>query len=152
PVGKGRRFLTNANGVVNQILGGWSVSGVTNLTTGVPFTVFASTTTDLSGFNSLSDRPDLPSSTRLTLDRGNPDAFFDPAYFGKVGKFCPGSAVNLVTAGCAPAGRVGNSPRNAYYGPGLINVDASVGKTFPITERFHLEYRADFLNLLNHTN
>jgi hypothetical protein len=89
----------------------------------------------------------------LTINRGNPDNFFDPAYFGKVGtNFCPGSTVNRVTSGCAPAGRVGTMPRNALYGPGLINVDMAVGKTFPIKERFKLEYRADFLNVMNHTN
>jgi hypothetical protein len=155
PVGKGRKFLSNANGLVNQILGGWSISGITNLTTGVPFTVYASTSVDFSGFNSLSDRPDLLTNAPLVINRGNPDGFFDPAYFGKIGSnVCPGSSTtaNKVTSGCAPTGRVGTSPRNAYYGPGLINVDSSFGKTFPITERFKLEYRADFLNLLNHTN
>jgi hypothetical protein len=153
PVGKGRKYLANAPGIVNQILGGWTVSGITNLTTGVPFTIFANTSVDFSGFNSTLDRPDLVTPGPLVIDRGNPDNFFDPAYFGKVGtNFCPGSTVNRVSSGCAPAGRVGTSPRNAYYGPGLINVDSAVGKTFSITERFKLEYRADFLNLLNHTN
>jgi hypothetical protein len=153
PVGKGRTYLANAPGIVNQILGGWTVSAITNLTTGVPFTVFANTSIDFSGFNSAVDRPDLVAPGPLSMNRGNPDNFFDPAYFGKVGtNFCPGSTVNRVTSGCAPAGRVGTSPRNAYYGPGLINVDSSVGKTFPITERFKLEFRTDFLNLLNHTN
>jgi hypothetical protein len=153
PVGKGRKYLANTRGIMEQILGGWTVSAITNLTTGVPFTVFANTSVDFSGFNSVLDRPDVVGAGPLTINRGNPDNFFDPAYFGKVGSnFCPGSSVNRVTTGCAPAGRVGTSPRNAYYGPGLINVDSAVGKTFPITERFKLEYRADFLNLLNHTN
>jgi hypothetical protein len=153
PVGKGRMYLAQAPAIVDQVLGNWSVSAITNLTTGVPFTVFANTAVDFSGFNSLLDRPDIVSSGTLVTNRGNPDGFFDPAYFGKVGtNFCPGSTTNRVTTGCAPVGRVGTSPRNAYYGPGLINVDMSVGKTFPITERFKLEYRADFLNVLNHTN
>jgi hypothetical protein len=153
PVGKGRAYLGNAHGIVDQILGGWTLSAITNLTTGVPFTVFSNTNVDFSGFNSTYDRPDVVAPGPLTIDRGNPDNFFDPAYFGKVGtNFCPGSTVNRVTTGCAPAGRVGTSPRNAYYGPGLINVDMAVGKTFGITERFKLEYRADFLNTLNHTN
>ncbi|HYK63026.1 MAG TPA: hypothetical protein VEV85_26550, partial [Bryobacteraceae bacterium] len=153
PAGKGRAYLANAPGVVDQILGGWTLSAITNLTTGVPFTVFANTSVDFSGFNSLVDRPDLVTAGPLQINRGNPDNFFNPAYFGIVGtNLCPGSTVNKVTSGCAPAGRVGTSPRNAYYGPGLINVDMAVGKTFGITERFKLEYRADFLNVLNHTN
>jgi len=89
----------------------------------------------------------------LILNRGAPDSFFDPAYFGKVGtSFCPGSTVNRVTSGCAPAGRVGTSPRNAYYGPGLVSFDMTAGKVFPITERVKLQFQSDFINLLNHTN
>jgi hypothetical protein len=153
PVGKGRAYLGNAPGAVSQILGGWTLSAISNLTTGVPFTVFSNTSVDFSGFNSALDRPDVVAPGPLTINRGNPDNFFDPAYFGKVGtNFCAGSTTNRVTSGCAPAGRVGTSPRNAYYGPGLINVDMAVGKSFGITERFKLEYRADFLNALNHTN
>ena len=60
--------------------------------------------------------------------------------------------MNKASAGCAPVGRVGSSPRNGYYGPGLISFDMTVAKTFPIRERLKLEYRADFFNVLNHTN
>jgi hypothetical protein len=115
PVGKGRKFLGGAHGVVEQVLGGCSISAITNLSTGVPFTVYASTTQDFSGFNQLVDRPDVVGSGTLVINRGNPDNFFDPAYFGKVmGASCPGSSTNKVSSGCAPAGRVGTSPRNAY--------------------------------------
>jgi hypothetical protein len=152
PYGKGRRFGTNLNPVMNQVLGGWSLSAITNLTTGHPFTVFANTAVDFSGFNQLIDRPDAGQGT-LKINRGNPDAFFDPAWFGKTpGAFCPGSTTLLASAGCAPVGRVGTLGRNAFYGPGLINVDMTVSKSFPIRERVRLEYRADFFNVMNHTN
>jgi len=92
PVGKGHAFLGNAPGIEQQVVGGWSVSSITNLTTGLPFTVYANTAVDFSGFNSLVDRPDVVTAGQLTINRGNPDGFFDPAYFGKVGtNFCPGS-------------------------------------------------------------
>jgi hypothetical protein len=123
------------------------------LSTGFPFTVYANTAVDFSGFNQLADRPDIVSAGPLTLNRGNPDNFFNPAYFGKVDNaFCAGSTVNRVTNGCAPAGRVGTSPRNAYYGPGLVSFDMTAGKVFPITERVRLQFQSDFINLLNHTN
>jgi hypothetical protein len=153
PVGQGRRFLGNAHGIVEQVLGGWSISGIANVATGNPFTVYAGPTTDYSGFNSLNDRPDIVGAGSLKIDRGNPDNFFDPAYFGKVaGALCPGSTTNLTSAGCAPVGRVGSSPRNGYYGPGLINFDMTAGKTFTLHESWKLQYRADFFNLPNHTN
>jgi hypothetical protein len=153
PVGKGRAYLGNLHGIGEQLLGGWTVSGITNLATGNPFTVYSNTAVDFSGFNSFSDRPDLVSGTPLTLHEGNPDNFFDPAYFGKVaGAKCPGQPAYNSTSGCAPTGRVGSEARNAFYGPGLISFDMTAGKTFRIRERLKLEYRADFFNVLNHTN
>ena len=103
------------------------------------------------------DRPDIVGSGQLVINRGTPDNFFDPAYFGKVtGANCPGSTTNKVSSGCSPTGRVGNSPRNAYYGPGLISLDTTVGKSFPIhikaEKEAQLQFKADFVNLLNHTN
>ncbi|MDQ2948640.1 MAG: hypothetical protein M3Y27_22335, partial [Acidobacteriota bacterium] len=105
----------------------------------------------------LLDRPDIVGSGPLVIHRGDPDNFFDPAYFGKVAgnPICPGYSVASavrVNAGCAPAGRVGTSPRNGYYGPGLINFDTTFSKRFPITERFGLTYRAEFFNIANHPN
>src|SRR6185436_19400989 len=146
PVGRGHHLLGSAPGWMNQVVGGWQLSGITNIFSGQPFTVFANTAKDFSGFNQFNDRPDIFASGPLTLDRGNPDAFFDPAYFGKVGTaVCPGystASANTVTGGCAPAGRVGTSPRNGFYGPGIINFDVSASKRFPIGERLALRYRA----------
>jgi hypothetical protein len=158
PVGSGRPLLGGASGWLNQIVGGWQVSGITNIFSGQPFTVYANTNLDFSGFNTLLDRPDIVGTGPLKINRGDPDNFFDPAYFGKVAgnPVCPGykdnSAAPRVNTGCAPAGRVGTAPRNGYYGPGMINFDMTVSKRFPIRERLALTYRADFFNVANHTN
>jgi hypothetical protein len=42
--------------------------------------------------------------------------------------------------------------RNAFVGPGAWNLDMSVGKTFPVTERIGLEFRAEGYDILNHHN
>jgi len=42
--------------------------------------------------------------------------------------------------------------RNAFRGPGAWNVDAAVQKTFPITERFNLVFRAEGFDVFNHHN
>jgi hypothetical protein len=156
PFGRGRRFLDRAGGWAEHALGGWQLSGITNIFSGQPFTVFSNSSRDFSGFNQFNDRPDLLTSAPLRLNRGNPDNFFDPAYFGKTGTAaCPGyspASANPVTQGCAPPGRVGSAPRNAFYGPGIINFDVSVAKRFPVGERLGLLYRADFFNIANHTN
>jgi hypothetical protein len=41
-----------------------------------------------------------------------------------------------------PVGRIGNLGRNSIDGPGFFNLDASLFKKFPITERWNLEFRA----------
>lgn len=38
------------------------------------------------------------------------------------------------------------------FSPGMVNFDASLVKHVPITERFDLQFRAEFFNLLNHAN
>lgn len=159
PVGTGRRYLSSAHGVVQQLLGGWQISAITNLTSGQPFTVWANRSVDFSGFGTLADRPDIQVDAPLVMNYSNPDAIFSPAYFGKIGNgsnICPGyTAASGVTSanGCAPAGRVGTSPRNGYRLPGAINLDTSIGKRFPLYgERVGLTFRADCFNFLNHTN
>jgi hypothetical protein len=45
----------------------------------------------------------------------------------------------------------GNSGFGTVQGPGQERVDLSIGKTFPLYERLHLEFRADAFNALNHS-
>jgi len=147
PVGPGHRLLGWNNGVNRQVFGGWQISGITSIQSGTPFTVFNSSQ-DFSGFNQFNDRPDVVGTGPLHQDNRNPDAAFDPAYFGCV------TAPKLdCTKAVPPTGRLGTSGRNQYYGPGLQNWNFAVAKVFPLgTERVRLRFRADFFNLFNHTN
>jgi hypothetical protein len=47
---------------------------------------------------------------------------------------------------------VGNSGRNRFYGPGLTTVDFSLFKNFSFRERFRVQFRSEFFNILNHPN
>src|SRR4051794_27644170 len=46
--------------------------------------------------------------------------------------------------------RFGTSGRNVIIGPGIVEVDSSLQKSFSVTERSHLDLRAEFFNLPNH--
>ena len=63
----------------------------------------------------------------------NPAAFCSPG-----GSACPGAT--------------GNVSRNKFSGPGFGDVDLSLIKNIPITERVRIQLRADFFNLTNRIN
>ena len=139
PIGPNGAFLKSNNIASREAFEGWVVSGITEIQSGVPFTVYLGGT-DYSGFNQFIDKPNvLPN--KLTLHNKTPDDDFATTqattkYFTTIG-----------------AGQDGTERRNQYYGPGLVNFDLSAQKNFPLsTERFKLQFRADLFNLFNHTN
>jgi len=136
PVGPGHRVLGWNNAINRQIFGGWQISGITTVQSGAPFTVY-NNSTDFSGFNQTSDRPDVVGTGALQQDNRNVDAAFDTTFFSKT----------------PPTGRVGTAGRDQFYGPGLVNFDFAAAKSFPLHwERLRLQFRADLFNLFNHTN
>jgi len=135
PFGRTGSIFKSANGFLDEAISGWTLSGITNLNTGQPFTVLINPNQDYSGFNQFEDRPNYICDGPLQLNEGSRLNFFNK------GCFAP-----------AYAGQIGDTGRNAFYGPGLIDFDASLAKKFRITERIGLAFRADFFNVLNHTN
>ena len=59
------------------------------------------------------------------------------------------SALGISDYGPYPAGM---TRRNSFRGPGAWNLDAAVGKTFRITERVGLDFRAEGFDIFNHHN
>jgi hypothetical protein len=138
PFGRGRMIAKNASGVVNQILGNWQMSGVFSAATGNYYTatdIVSVANADCGGtvgFNCA--RPNLV---------GNPNA--TPCVPGTLFNTCA-FAHNDVQ------GTFGNAGRNIIQGPGYKTWDTSLVKQFPIREQMHLEFRAEFFNILNHVN
>lgn len=133
PFGRGRRFFEN--GVASHILGGWRLSGLTNVRSGRPFTIFASANNSLVGnrgglANALADclrGGALPDEVR-TVDR-----WFDPTAY----------------AVPSPA-RLGNCGRNTLTGPGLLNFDIALARSFEnLGENRRLELRWEVFNAFN---
>ncbi len=50
------------------------------------------------------------------------------------------------------AGTFGNLGRNAWVGPGLSQLDVTLHKKLPITEKVNMELRAEIYNIFNHAN
>jgi hypothetical protein len=62
------------------------------------------------------------------------------------------SYINKAAFYPAPAGTYGNSGRGILRGPGQWNVDGSIFKDFLFAERWRLQFRTEFFNLLNHAS
>ena len=66
----------------------------------------------------------------------------------------PGTLFNTAafTDSTVQPGTFGNAGRNIILGPGYKTWDTSLVKQFPVRDQMHVEFRAEFFNLLNHVN
>jgi hypothetical protein len=142
------------SGLGNALLGGWRMSNIIVLQSGIPFTVYTS-----AAFNPILDS----SGNVIGLQPGSGDFNADGYGYdvpnkapagtvatGNRGDFLKGIAP--VSAFPIPAlGTQGNGGRNTYIGPGMANVNTQFAKEFHI-ERFGIEVRADLFNIFNRVN
>ncbi|HEY6290441.1 MAG TPA: carboxypeptidase-like regulatory domain-containing protein [Terriglobia bacterium] len=136
PVGRGKRFASSANGVVDQIIGGWSVNAIVTLTDGFPNTIGCPIgTTANFGCNAL-----LVPGQNMYAGPHNVNQWLNPAAFAN-----PPVATTIGQSDYAP---LGGAPAQ-YLGPGYHRLDLSLFKQFRTSERTHLEFRAEFFNLTN---
>jgi hypothetical protein len=139
PFGTGQRWATGRWG--SWILGGWQISPVVSIMSGVPFTVTANAS-PLGAFGS-SQTANLVGPYRLT--GGQPPV---------TGQTCVATDLSChffdPTAFAVPApGTYGNTGRDAFRGPGYFNMNLSLARQFKLTERFALQFRADAIHFTN---
>jgi len=135
PFGAKRRFLNHAAKPVDFIASGWTASGILSVQTGFPFTPQL-------GYN--------PTGNGDTRNPVRPN--WNPAFNGNLYPHTVGEYFNP-NAFLPPAtGTYGNVKRDSLVGPGLSELDFSAVKNSRITERLGLQFRAEFFNILNHTN
>ena len=130
PFGPGRKFA-HGGGPVSWLAREWSVNGTFSAYTGTPFTVSADGSSLNAPGNSQTADQVKPVVEKLGgIGRNVP--FFDPLAF---------RAITDV--------RYGSSGRNILRGPGVINSDLAIYRTFAVTERFKLQFRAESFNFTN---
>jgi hypothetical protein len=146
PFGRGKRFGSGMNSILDEAVGGWRVSGAQVYYSGFPITASspANYSTQVDAFTGAA-RPNLLRPFHAT-NRSN------SAYFG--------TAVQADS--CGPDTDDGtcifqqqsNSAFGALHpgflhGPSFQNIDMSVSKTFKVWHEQHLDFRADFFNAFN---
>jgi hypothetical protein len=143
PFGKGRKFGSQWNGVLDRVLGGWEINTINTANTGLPINVQYTP----AAANDVTGR--IPDYRGLAVMRpnviGNPTGLQagDPLnhYFDSTAFQVP-----------SPGSPFGNLGRNAFRTPGLNQWDLGVDKKFTIRENIGLQFRSEFFNVLNHTN
>jgi len=140
PFGKNKALFGNAGELTDRFVSGWSVASITTLLSGFPFSPQLGYNPTGSGDSRNPVRPNINSAFTGPLYPGGSTAervaeYFNPAAFS------------------APAaGYVGNAGRDSLTGPGFSDWDFSLLKSTQINERTRLQFRAEFFNILNHTN
>jgi hypothetical protein len=132
PFGPGKAML-NEHNFFGQVVGGWEITGTALARNGFPLNVLLPSSYTAPDGNSGTQRPDLVPGVSLTPPGGkNVAHWINPLAFA------------------APAGEFGDAPRNLFRGPGTWQIDSALDKSFSLTERSKLEFRAEFYNLFNH--
>jgi len=148
PIGRGKRYLPGASGVLNKLVSGWQATGITTFSTGQWQSVtLPADWQDFGAFStSFADKVGpayTPKATRTYGTWYNIQSFTYPGC--PVGDFAP------TAANCPNALHLqGNAGRNAIEEPGINNWDIGAFKHTPITERLNTEFRAEFYNAWNH--
>ncbi|MGE0043899.1 MAG: TonB-dependent receptor [Vicinamibacterales bacterium] len=145
PIGRGRAVGGDMNPVLDAVVGGWQLSTIWTVRSGLPVNVsLASSGTDpntglrysFHNRNVGSLRPnhvgDPNGGSDAAADRFN---YLDPAAYALQALNTPG-----------------NAPRNSAWGPGYFTVDMSLVKRFSFDGTHAADIRLEAFNLLNHTN
>jgi hypothetical protein len=133
PFGKGKTFATT-NKVLDMVAGGWSVNAVNTFQTGFPLAIRQQSNNN-SGIGGLNQRPNATGVS--------------PEVSGSFAQRLDGW-INPAAFTAAPAYAFGNVTRTiAMRGPGQVNWDASVFKTFSVFESLKAQFRAEALNMMN---
>lgn len=137
PWGRGRRWMTDASGAAEALLGGWQIQGIATFQSGAPFTA-----------RDLSDSCLLPN---LAGTPCRPDLVGDP----NLGERTAQRWFNTAAFQLSQPGRGGTAGRNILRSQGINNIDFAIAKFFRLDamrEGSRLEFRSEFFNIFNKTH
>jgi hypothetical protein len=125
-------FYKGSSGFARQAVNGWQLASVITLQSGTPFSVLTNDTAFVQARANYAPgcSPDMSGSVESRLQMYFNTACFAPATADAAGGF-------------------GNTARNILRGPDQDNVDISIVKFFPLSERTKLEFRSEFFNAFN---
>ncbi len=164
PFGRGRKYGSHLNPVVDEVAGGWKLTGSAIVYSGLPVTISGPDTTSVDNKASRANH-----YSQLKVQNRSIAHWFGtgPSVDAPVTTSSTNPTTGVVTTttvngcttanaealGCAYGPTVGEEFGSASVGseraPGFEQVDLTGGKVFDITESQHIEFRADFFNAFN---
>ena len=149
PFGRGKLLASEASRGLDAFIGGWQLSGLARWTSALPFSVV-----DTRGFTNSFLFNDFmvqtaPVKSGLFHDpsTGAPVAFPDPAAVVAGVSITTGVPATLTPLRFAYPGEAGS--RNAFRGQGFFGIDASLAKSWKLTERINLKFAWEVFNVTN---
>ena len=138
PAGRGHKYFNSPAG--DAVLGGWRLTGVISMLSGLPFSVYANGgTLNTPG---TAQTANLTGGMKVLHNIGSGKQWFDPTVFSQPSG-CPGS-----TTPC-PSPGLGNTGRNQFRGPGYIQDNFSLAKSIKVYREVAAEVRIDAVQLSN---
>jgi len=136
PYGRDRRWGSNSNGFANAVLGGWRMTAINTMTSGVPVNLTYSPAANFSVSGAPTYRPNITGD----IYAAEPTAL---NYFNR-------DNVVIPTDSTQP---FGNAPRNAARGPAIYTLDMGLHKSFDLPgASSNFEFRLEVFNVMNRTN
>ncbi|MEO8130038.1 MAG: TonB-dependent receptor, partial [Bryobacteraceae bacterium] len=165
PFGTGRTYGADAGKFAKSVFGGWQMGGLWNGRTGLPFEVRV-TRPDIVYQDTRNGtyvaNPILVGGSPVTVPvinvpgGGNFRNFRRPDVVAGVNPLIQGADkrfyLNPAAFSIPAPGTFGNMGRNSVHGPGLSQVDFTLQKQFPVTEKVSIEFRAEVYNIFNRAN
>ena len=134
----------------DRLVSGWQVAEILSAAGGFPINILTGLTpTESNTLGLTGDRPNYSGGAGCHPSRVVDQAVRNPATPGVV------EFLNWFDPSCyavEPFGTLGDVSRDSLLGPGLLDLDFSIIKQTRITEKLNSEFRAEFFNILNHTN
>jgi hypothetical protein len=139
PFGNGKKFFPGAAGLVDKVISGWGVNGVTTFQSGFPLFFSALPTTLSTTFGAGAPRPMVVAGCNKEVNgraQARLNGWFNTSCF---------TAPN--TFGFGTESRTDPDLR----AHGIANFDVSISKTTAITEQVRVQFRTEFFNVFNRT-
>jgi hypothetical protein len=140
-------FFRNQQGFVGKSLGGWQASGIVTYNTGLPFTA-ATSNLDYAGLGLINAGPSARPNLLCDPNQNAPHTlqqWFNTSCFQT-------NPPNTGTGSTGLPNSPGTAGRGIIDGPPTTRIDFTLTKYVRIWENLQLQFKAEFFNIVNHTN